>query len=168
MPGYSASFFVVGRPAPKGSSRGLLMPAKPGTPGAVLLADGRWMRAGVAFDNDRTRSWGRAVAVAASAHAPAELIDGPVYCSCRFVFERPKATKYPLAPAGPPDADKLERCVWDALTGVIWTDDARVVRGGHAKEWGETAGVDVLVYEIDDGEGAQTDDMTGPRTGKVC
>jgi Holliday junction resolvase RusA-like endonuclease len=168
MGDYSASFFVVGRPAPKGSGRAVMLPARQGQPGSVRLADGRWMRPAVIHANERTKPWQRAVAVAASAHAPETPLDGPIYCSTRFLFERPKSTKYPLAPAGTPDLDKLERCVWDALTAVIWSDDARVCRGSSEKAWGETEGVDVLVYEIDEGEGAPTDTIAPTAEGAIA
>lgn len=143
---YSASFFVVGVPRPKGNAKIF--------GGRLVLGDAKAKR------------WEREVAKVAASHAPDDLLDGPCNVSLRFCMERPKKTKYPLAPCGTPDLDKLCRCALDALTGVILRDDARVVRLSAWKEWASYSGVDVLVYEIDsdEGEGA----LAEPDRGEVA
>lgn len=52
-----------------------------------------------------------------------------------------------------PDLDKLIRSVLDALTGVVFVDDAQVVRLVAAKRFG-LAGVDVSVEFADESETA--------------
>jgi Holliday junction resolvase RusA-like endonuclease len=46
------------------------------------------------------------------------------------------------------DPDKLERPVYDSLTGVIFDDDGRIVHNDTWKKWGKRPGVHVLVREL--------------------
>jgi Holliday junction resolvase RusA-like endonuclease len=57
---------------------------------------------------------------------------------------RPDAPKHP---AGKPDTDKLLRAVLDALTGLVWRDDAQVVDILARKVYGERPGADITVSE---------------------
>lgn len=66
-------------------------------------------------------------------------LDGPLLVSMVFAFARPKGhyrtgrnshllrPAAPARPAGMPDLSKLARATEDALTGVAWVDDSRVV-----------------------------------------
>jgi crossover junction endodeoxyribonuclease RusA len=85
-------------------------------------------------------------------------VDAPIRLTVRFIFRRPKSHKtgtgnmsaegkrsaYP-ATRSIGDLDKLERAIGDALTGVIWTDDARIVQKISTKVWGDQPGVELLV-----------------------
>jgi Holliday junction resolvase RusA-like endonuclease len=86
-----------------------------------------------------------------------QLLDGPLACSMVFTLPRPKGhwrtgrnahllrDAAPPRPAGVPDLSKLVRATEDALTGVLWTDDARVVEYVRCgKWWAGTAAPDVL------------------------
>lgn len=67
------------------------------------------------------------------------LLDGPLVASMTFTFARPRShyrtgrnahllrDGAPLRPHFPPDLSKILRSTEDALTGVVWADDARVV-----------------------------------------
>lgn len=64
-------------------------------------------------------------------------LPGPMSIRIEFLFPRPKAhynarggltPRAPAHPAKRPDVDKLARAVLDALTGLVWADDAQVVR----------------------------------------
>jgi Holliday junction resolvase RusA-like endonuclease len=84
---------------------------------------------------------------------------GPVAVELAFRWPRPKGHygsgrnaevlrgAAPLLPAGVPDLDKLARAVLDALTGVVWDDDAQVVDLRLSKRYADMAapGVDVRV-----------------------
>jgi Holliday junction resolvase RusA-like endonuclease len=51
-----------------------------------------------------------------------------------------------------PDADKLTRAAFDALTGVAWTDDRQVAQLTALTLWpdpGETTGVDVRIHRLE-------------------
>jgi Holliday junction resolvase RusA-like endonuclease len=49
----------------------------------------------------------------------------------------------------PPDLDKLTRAVLDALTGIVWTDDAQVVAVAATKRRSATPGVTVTVTPVE-------------------
>jgi crossover junction endodeoxyribonuclease RusA len=128
---YSASFWVGGHPRAKGNAK---------------VFSGR-----LVLGSAKEKAWQKQVRLVATREAPDVPLDVPVHLSCRFVFECPKKPKFTRAPAVKPDVDKLARCVLDALTGVIYTDDSRVVALHATKEFGEDEGVDVTVYEIGEG-----------------
>lgn len=86
-----------------------------------------------------------------------ELLDGPLIAAMTFTFLRPKGhfgtgrnagmlrESAPPRPAVYPDLSKILRATEDALTGIVWKDDARVV--GYArlgKFYAGTAATDVL------------------------
>lgn len=113
---------VLGIPAPKGSGRAMLIAGR-----------ARFIASSSGANAKRQTSWARAVAQVAIGLT---LIDGPVRVSIAFRVPRPAGhrtkrgelrTSAPLYPAVAPDLDKLTRCTLDALTGLAFTDDARVV-----------------------------------------
>ena len=150
-----AEFSVVGTPIPQGSNRAFIRGGKPrivaGNQGplerwrgdvrsAVRPALGRWT-------------------------GPGLPIAGPVGMRLDFRFARPKGHYHPAnsrraapelragAPATPangPDLDKLCRAVLDALTAVVYVDDALVVQLGATKAYADQAppGVDVKVVAL--------------------
>ncbi|MFF1382790.1 RusA family crossover junction endodeoxyribonuclease [Arthrobacter sp. NPDC058288] len=76
-------------------------------------------------------------------------IDRPVSIAGEVRLRKPKTTKYPDAPAGAPDLDKLQRAIGDALTksGVI-KDDARIVHWDIRKVWADNVpGADLTITQ---------------------
>jgi Holliday junction resolvase RusA-like endonuclease len=75
------------------------------------------------------------------------ILDGPLAVAMTFTFDRPKGHyrtgrnahllrgTAPIRPAGMPDLSKLARSTEDALTGVVWKDDARVVEYVRLGKW---------------------------------
>jgi crossover junction endodeoxyribonuclease RusA len=132
-------FRVHGEPIPQGSMR-------------AFVAGGR---AKVRPDNKRCNPWRSDVAaVAARTMDGAPLLEGPVAIEMAFALPRPE--KVPKArrgrPAAKPDMDKLARAVLDALTGVVFTDDAQVCELAARKMYREPSrgpGVVVEVRELD-------------------
>ena len=121
------SFFVPGIPAPGGSKRFLGRSKKTGR--GILVDSGK-----------RNAPWRDSVACeAVRAMGSEPLLDGPLSVTMIFFLPRPKnhyrtgrnAGKLkPNAPPFPdriPDALKLGRSTEDAMTGIVWTDDARGV-----------------------------------------
>lgn len=150
-------FVVHGSPAVAGSKRRVPVP---GTGGA---------RFNTIDDDTKVGPWKQNVAQrAGEAWAGRALLDGPV--RLRVVFYRPRPQSHyrangdlrPSAPAFPitkPDATKQLRAVEDALKGVVWTDDARVVDQHAFKRYG-TARAEVAIESMD-GEAAP--DQHAPR-----
>jgi crossover junction endodeoxyribonuclease RusA len=66
----------------------------------------------------------------AAKHVPVELV-------LEFFFKKPESCpKNRVWPVVKPDIDKLERATLDALTGVLFADDAQVVRVVKEKVYG--------------------------------
>jgi Holliday junction resolvase RusA-like endonuclease len=80
-------------------------------------------------------------------HPDWTVLDGPLAVAMTFTFDRPKGhyrtgrnahllrESAPTRPAGMPDLSKLVRSTEDALTGVVWKDDARVVDYVRLGKW---------------------------------
>lgn len=88
-------------------------------------------------------------------------LDGPVAMTILFVMPRPGRMVWKKRPmprahhTAKPDLDNLEKAVKDALTKLLYRDDAQVCRVEKSKVYaagGETPGVVVTVESI--GEGA--------------
>lgn len=112
--------FVPGLPRPQGSMRPIPVGQH------VRLVDG---------GGTNLAAWRFAISEAAAGSWDAHPIDGPVSMMIDFYLPRPaSAPKARLYPDRRPDIDKLARAVLDALTGIVFTDDSRVI-GVQACKW---------------------------------
>ncbi len=162
------TFFVPGLNVPQGSKKGWFN-AKTGQ---VMMREA----AGQRHASRRHEVWSAALdaAKAAGRWDPDGTLTpdgGPIMwrgpIGVRLVFEqvrnvgdygsgknaealKPGASHYPTKP---PDIDKLTRLVLDSLTGVLFVDDAQVVRLGAEKVWVDrftsAPGVRIIVREIE-------------------
>lgn len=136
MAAEGVSFTVYGIPAPAGSKRGFQRG------GRVIITD----------DSKRSRPWKAQVATAAGETMDgAGLLSGPLLLEVLFVMPRPRGhlgtgrnaervrASAPTHPIVKPDTTKLLRAVEDALTGIVWRDDAQVVVQHVEKVYGEPA-----------------------------
>jgi len=141
---FLVEFSVPGVPAPAGSKRAVTAGGKTG--GRVLLVDA----------SRRSKPWKLDVAAAAlQAMGDQPPLEGPLALAVEFAFTRPKAHQGARGltavgrrspyPATRPDATKLLRAVEDALTGIVWRDDAQVVWQFALKRWRERPGCAVKV-----------------------
>lgn len=125
-------------------------------------------RAHIATEANRTSSplgaWRSAIATEARAAMGTEqLQEGPLYVRATFVFHRPKGHYLPAnarrpepvlrldAPrwhTGKPDGDKLLRALFDALTAVVWRDDAQVAEIRAAKRYEGPGWLPGVVVEV--------------------
>jgi crossover junction endodeoxyribonuclease RusA len=111
-------------------------------------------------DRDRVNDWRATVRIkAAKAMADREPSRAAIVINARFLFTRPKShlrkdgTPRDSAPRLPitrstRDIDKLERAVLDALTGVVFVDDAQVVSVNKGKEYSHVPGLDLTWHTI--------------------
>lgn len=113
----SVSLTVHGTPQPKGSARGF-----------VLKKKGQKPRAIVTSANPNLRAWEDSIRYAAQDVAD-EFFDGAVALHVAFYIQRPKSISEKKRPymTTRPDLSKCIRGVEDALTGILWKDDAQVV-----------------------------------------
>jgi crossover junction endodeoxyribonuclease RusA len=147
---YDLSFFAPGVPAPKGS-----LDAKP-IPGSRKV----YMVAGNQVNQDK---WASAVRDAARDAMPDHEYEsdrrpyaGDVEVIVQFVIpERPRV--HAATDRGAGDLDKLQRCVWDALTGIVYVDDSQVTVSGASKRMatpGEMGGATIHIRLLGTDDGA--------------
>ena len=146
-------FTVYGHPQTAGSKRAFIVKTNTGGQRAI-----------VTDDNAKGKDWKGDVKQAASAvvQAGQALLQGPLRLSLVFLLPRP-ASHYgsgknaavvkgssPRHPDKKPDVLKLARCVEDALTGVLWVDDAQITSEQLTKrycEFGQQPGCQVILTE---------------------
>jgi len=104
----------------------------------------------ITHDNPKTRPWVSTVRYQAGRHAPDALWLGPIHLELLFTLQKPKSLpkRRPSWAIKKPDLDKLTRSVKDALTGVIYYDDAQVVYESAKKEYGDAPGVEVVITQV--------------------
>lgn len=124
------------------------VPGKPQAQGSKTK--GRW--GNIREANPELGPWRERVALAAyrALGEQRTLVTGPIVVGLEFVLYRPVSTPKTKTPPATkkPDIDKLERSILDALTHVIWSDDAQVVtvfKHKRVAEVGESPGVSVWV-----------------------
>lgn len=54
-----------------------------------------------------------------------------------------------IAATKKPDADNVEKGIFDGMNGVVWVDDVQVVEVFKRKRYAETPGVVVIVRELE-------------------
>ena len=86
----------------------------------------------VTSDNPKLKGWRQLVAHAAGLAAAGHglIAAGPVQVVAAFYLPRPKSLAKKATPPHltRPDVDKLARATGDSLTGVLYSDDAQVVK----------------------------------------
>lgn len=119
------TFTVLGKPEPAGSKRAFVNPKT----GKAIVTDA----------NAKSKPWKQEVAARAhEAMQGRSVMTGPLHMTLVFRVARPKGhygsgrnagtlkQSAPLFPTSKPDVTKLVRGVEDAMTGVVYRDDAQV------------------------------------------
>jgi Holliday junction resolvase RusA-like endonuclease len=133
----SVSFVVKGNPAPAGSKSAFPFRRRDGRLG-VRVTDA---------SGARGKAWREAVALAASrAMGGQKPMTGPLKLTAMFYLSRPKShfnsrgllkdkSASMLHHTQKPDLTKLLRAVEDAMTGIVYEDDAQIVGQTVGKFW---------------------------------
>ena len=127
---------VYGKPEPKGSFK------------AINIAG----RAQAIPDNAKSKTWEKAVRLAASRVCRRHEwlpFDRPCAAEMTFFLRRPKKPKFRW-PATKPDWDKLVRSTGDALSGIAYEDDARVVDAIVHLRYVEDGEQEVALIEVEE------------------
>lgn len=145
------SFFVAGKPQPRGSKRAFPFKRKTGKLG-VTVSD----------MNPNSKDWMGSIAQRAQdAMNGRPPIAGPVSLRLEFIMPRPAShhrggkRENELKPTAPhyhtiaPDRSKLCRAVEDALSQVVYVDDRQIVGGWIEKHYGDRPGVHVEIMEVE-------------------
>lgn len=140
----SLDFTVYGTAKPAGSKRGFIRG------GRVQIVDA----------NPNSKPWKERVAQVAGLEMRGRVMfDCPVGAAFTFYRCRPKGhfntkgelnakgwrTPYPVTK---PDVLKLARGVEDALSGIVYRDDAQIVHEQLFKAWGEPERVEISITEV--------------------
>lgn len=152
------TFTVFGHPQTAGSKRSfVLTDKKTGEPrrrpnGSIIV--------NTVDDNPNARSWKETIARAALAArlGEANLLTGALAVTMRFYRPRPQshygksglnaAGKASIAPTTRPDVLKWARCCEDALTGVVYADDAQIVEEHLYKFWDEPPRMEIEIVQL--------------------
>jgi crossover junction endodeoxyribonuclease RusA len=141
--------FVQGKPAPAGSKRAIAFKGR----------DGK-LHSSVIDDAKGGAQWRAAVSLAAQDEFQAPPSAAPLALCLTFFRLRPKSHytksgklkgKVEDYPTKKPDSTKLLRAVEDALTAIVWIDDAQIVDTHVYKRFGDIEGVDISVFRLDPG-----------------
>lgn len=139
-------FFVPGIPKPGGSKKAFF---RPGMRFPVVVEDCK-----------KNKEWRAVVALAGHEAFPHAPLDGPLSVTYVFVMPRVKAhyrtgkratelrDDAPIYHTVKPDCTKLVRSTEDALTGILWADDAQCAVQSARKEYGTTTGCFITVERI--------------------
>lgn len=145
------SIDVLGTPAPKGSNRAMVRGGR-----AVFVPGGS------KTNQDALKSWAGSVREAAasfvSGQASPVFTHVPLAVAITFRLNRPGGhwakrgglkSSAPMAPCVKPDLDKLVRSTLDALSGVLFDDDSRIVETTSRKQYAQPGqeGATIRVWE---------------------
>lgn len=132
------NFRVFGIPQTKGSTKAFM---RPGMRFPVITND-----------NTKNKSWAAIVSGEAQRYRPTALLEGPLRLDLWFHLKKPQSLpkRRPSWPTKKPDLSKVTRSVEDALTGIIWKDDAQVVISSQTKCYSDSPGVDITVSTIEE------------------
>lgn len=137
-------FTVYGKAEPAGSKRAFVIK------GRAIVTDA----------NAKSRPWKSCVSDAAVTAYRGPLLTGPLAVVMQFYQVRPKGHygsgknaeqvkgSSPAQPTGKPDVLKLARGVEDALTGIIYRDDAQICIETIRKVYGSPARVEIAIKEL--------------------
>lgn len=144
------TMFVKGEPVPQGSTRAYVPKSGKMAGRPIITTTAKGLPA-----------WRTIVQLSAQQFAePRFPLEGPVALELRFFLPRPKSEPKRRAtfPDRRPDCDKLVRAVLDALTHIVYRDDAQVVHvhawkfwadDPHASpRWRQPPGVSILLRSI--------------------
>lgn len=139
---------VIGKPQTAGSKNAFVIP---GT-----------NRASVSDDNKKSRGWKNQVAEkAVDAMAGRELLLGPLEVTMTFFRQRPQGhfgtgkneqtvkASSPKHPTTKPDVLKQARAAEDALTSIVYRDDAQIVDEHLYKRFGVPERLEIVVRRMD-------------------
>ena len=141
------SFFVPGEPKTAGSKRSF---QRPGMKFPVI----------VDTSGQPGKDWrGDVKRFASEAFNGEQLLNAPLSVTMSFIMPRPKyhyRSNGAIKPNAPvvhyirPDLLKMTRAVEDALTGVIWTDDALICSESMSKRYGDKPGCHVVIRKMEE------------------
>ena len=119
----------------------------------------RFTRDGHAYTDAKTKAYEHAIAnVAREAMGDNPPMTGPVYMALTIRVTPPKSTSATkrrkmlageIWPTTKPDKTNVTKAIEDACNGIVYLDDKQIIDGPQTKIYAETAGVDVIIMEVE-------------------
>lgn len=109
------------------------------------------------YDPQRSRQYKAKVAQSFQHAYMGKPLTKPIKITIRAVFGIPKSYSKARAkaclegrqwPTKKPDADNVEKAIYDALNGLAYEDDKQIVMTNTVKVYGPEARVDVVIEEL--------------------
>lgn len=98
-----------------------------------------------------TVKWEHEIRLQALEHRPTDPLDGPIRLGATFYLSKPTSRpKRAVWADRKPDADNLLKAVTDALEGVMWANDSRLVDVHVRKLYGSPPRVEIMIEPIGD------------------
>jgi Holliday junction resolvase RusA-like endonuclease len=139
--------------------RGFVLPGKGGAkPRAILTSD-----------NTKMKPYRQQVGWAALRACSEAGIDGlfaekhvAVGVEMKFFFAKPPSvSKKRIHLVVKPDVDKISRCCSDAMTGIVWADDAQIIQLSASKQYGIPERTEIVVTNLEGGTPSRMFDQDG-------
>lgn len=140
-------------PRGKGRPRGTIVNAKTPT---NLSFKGRSVRIGSKTD-DATRVWCEEAKLklnlmhGAASQCKIDYWDAPIWVGLELRYARPKAMKKTIlwAESKAIDNDNAEKMVWDAMNGIFYRDDHKIVANSTIKIWTDSRpGITIMIGKV--------------------
>jgi Holliday junction resolvase RusA-like endonuclease len=126
----TVAFTIVGRAVPKQGSSSRVIPTATG-----FITQH--------YTPENVTNWAAYIRLVASQHQRTPLWDGAIRVHVLIERVRPKARKNEKYCTTKPDLDNIEKNLWDALHGVIYTNDSRIVDKHVSKIYSDVEQVSV-------------------------
>ena len=105
--------------------------------------------AGHAFTPAKTREYMTELGLMAREQFQLDPYTGPLCVKIACVFPTQKKERWGTWHFIKPDADNIEKALFDALKGIVWRDDCLIADHRTTKHWGPEACITVTFYELE-------------------
>lgn len=121
------------------------LPVAQGRPRAFKMPSGQIR----VYDPATARDWKRTVQAQVITQRPPMPVEGPLKMALDFILPRPQSLpKREQFPTRRPDLSNMLKAIEDALTGIVYRDDAQIVRLEIAKDYGPAPGVLIRIERV--------------------
>jgi Holliday junction resolvase RusA-like endonuclease len=98
-------------------------------------------------NDPRHDEWMAWIGFKALPHRPAQLLEGPLKLTIDFYLPKPKSTKSRV-PISRPDLSNYVKAAEDAMNGILYVDDARIIEIHARKLYGLPSRVEITIEEV--------------------
>lgn len=91
---------------------------------------------GIAYTPKETKNFEKALSKMALAQYKGEILDQALYVEVDIFIRRPRSVKRKY-PTVKPDKDNYIKSIYDALNGIVWVDDALIIKDAGGKYYSE-------------------------------